>query len=201
MKKTQILFLVAALVVMALAITPEIAQATPVIGNIAFAGNGSPTGGTGNWTSATGVHFLGAWATSVPGSGDYSTIPQFTNPVTFTDGTWGAGSGNVSQPTTITWTLLFNGSTYTLTTTTATNIDRGAGGNDNISVVGTGTLSISGLITREATPGSWSYTAGFNSTGAQNLSFSSGAVPEPTTVLMFGSGLIALILAKRLKKI
>jgi len=199
MKKTQILFLVSLIVLTALAISPEIAQAAPVVGNISFGGIGSPVPGP-TWFQSTGVSFTNPWLV-VGTSGDYGAIP-FGTTSTFSSGNWGAGTGPVGPLATgIAWSLTTGGSTYTLTNASVTNIDRGNAGNDNISVVGTGTLTITGAINRDPTVGSWSFTGGFTSTGAPNLSFSSGAIPEPTTVLMFGSGLIALIVAKRLRKI
>lgn len=170
---------------------PMTAGATAIKGDISFGGNGAPVGAA-TWYASTGVDFESPWVV-VANSGDYAGLP-FPTVAAFTDVSWGAASGDVSIPMAQNvWTINSGGLIYKLDVGSIDNIARGAAGNDFISVVGSGTLSITGF---DDTPGTWSYTAGFTKDGVQNLSFSAGTgdtkVPEPSALLLLGSGLAVL---------
>ena len=145
--------------------------------------------GSTDWFDATGVDFASPWIVT-QSSGNYAGLNgQSAN---FTDFGWGAGSGAVSVPLAQNiWTFTVAGITYSLNVGTVTNIDRGTSVNDNISVVGVGTLTITGF---DPTPGTWSFTGGFAGT-SQNLSFSASPtpVPEPSTLAMLALGLLGLV--------
>ncbi len=186
-------FLPVVLGLVVLALAPITAQATPITGMILFGGNGTPVGST-TWSGSTGVTFINPWLV-VGGSGAYAGL--FGTEATFTDFSWGSGSGNIFIPINQdAWTFTSAGVTYVLFLTSITNIDRGGPGNDNIALVGSGILKINGF---DDTFGTWSFTAGFTQGGVQNLSFSAGAspIPEPTTLLLLGTGMLGLLALRK----
>lgn len=172
------------------------AIAVPITGNISFGGNGSPEP-AGTWYQATGVNFANPWVVTA-NSGDYASVP-FPTTATFTDIDWGAGSGavNVALAQTV-WTFTVGLVTYTLEVGTVDNIDRGSAANDNISVSGSGILTITGF---DPTPGVWNFTGGFAGT-AQNLSFSSSPIrtPEPGSLALLSLSLLGFGIASRRRK-
>ena len=195
-------FLVAGMVVAAMAFAPK-AEAALITGSISFGGDGNPIGSS-TWYQSTGVDFDSPWIV-VTDSGAYEPASEGITQATFTALNWTGASGDVSipiGPQTV-WTFMVGGLTYSLTVGTIEDIDRGDAGNDNIAVVGTGTLTITGPgSTWDPTPGTFSFTGGFDANGAQNLSFSSSAqlvpqVPEPGSMLLLGTGLIGLAAAAR----
>jgi hypothetical protein len=186
-------YMAVAVAVLAIVCAPQVAEAGPITGTIAFGGDGTPIG-SATWYGATGVTFINPWGVTQR-SGDYIALPLFT-PATFTDISWGSGSGTVNVPLSQTvWEIVLGTDTYKLTVGTVDNIDRGGANNDNISVIGSGTLSITGF---DDTPGVWSYTAGVVG-AAENLSFSASPLPtpEPATLVMLGTGLLGLVVSLR----
>jgi len=202
MKKSQsrISTLIAVTIALLLLVcVPMTAGAAAVTGNILFGGDGTPVGSS-NWFDATGVNFINPWLV-VGRTGDYMPVP-FGAEATFTDFSWGAASGAVSIPLAQNiWTITKDGITYELNVGEITDIDRGDAVNDNIALVGTGTLTITGF---DPTPGTWSYTSGFTSEGVPNLSFSAGTgetrIPEPSALILLGTGLAALGFCQRRKR-
>jgi len=177
-----------------LAFSAGAAQAAPVTGTIGFGGPGLYVGAT-NWYQSTGVDFGTPWAVTTAGTGSFALVPLLTNPVSFTDFNWGAGTGAVNVPAVLNpaWTFTHAGVTYTLDISTISNILRGSAANNSISVSGTGTLKVTGY---DDTTGVWNFTGGDNG-GGLNLSFSSAAVPLPATIGLLGLGLAAVGVVSR----
>src|SRR5690349_16850584 len=186
-----------ALVVGALALASRV-EAAPILGEIAFAGKGTPVGGPTpvQWGTSTGANLTNPW-TVTSGTGSYAGLTG--SPTTFhTPITWGSGSGAVNLtigPYTM-WTFTSGGLTYSLSVGTVSNINRSPG-TGSINVLGTGLLTITGGTSNfDPTPGTWAFSGG----RADILTFTSeaeAAVPEPGSMILLGTGLLGLGTAAR----
>lgn len=183
------------LLVGALALASRV-EAAPILGSIAFKGHANTVGNV-EYSTSTGVsNFVNPWSVTAS-SGSYSSVPVNTSATFSSPLIWGAGSGNVNLavgPTTL-WSFSSGGLTYALSINTISTINRGAPG--NISVLGKGTLTISGGAF-DPTPGTWSFTG----SRTDNVTFDSAAdpqqvVPEPGSMFLLGTGLLGLGAAAR----
>lgn len=181
--------LIMCLVGMMVVLLGATAQASLITGGISFSGDYALNG-----PAATATAFSSFSNVVVQsGSLDFSAIPINTS-ATFTAFTF-------SPPSDVTplWTVTFGGKTYSLNATGSTMaFVRESGLIPAIDVTGLGTILATGF---DPTPGAYKITA---QTGAGTFSFSASsiALPEPTTLILLGSGLLGLALtgAKKFRK-
>lgn len=164
--------------------TAGVASAELISGEVSISGGFEPTGGT-DLSSATGLEFTeitNGYTLVVTGTtGNFSEI----------DDTYGTISDFLfSDSDFILWEI--DGFTFTLETISidtqnATDLD----------LSGTGYISYAGY---DDTPGAWNFSGQTVSGATFSWSSTNSAVPEPTTMLLFGTGIAGLASFRRRQK-
>lgn len=198
MKKIAMIVLMTA--VMAVVAAPK-AEAAAITGGIGFVGAAVPTDASGNpisplnWAAAgtKGIQFTSAAALS--GSGAYASVPAFTT-ATFTNFIFDPFGG-----VTPLWTFTVGGNTYSFDFTSITSITKtGDYSSNSLEIRGMGTLKATGY---DDTSGTFIFTGnGANGAGFTfSASDAAATVPEPGTMVLFGTGLLGVAAAaRRLRK-
>ncbi len=166
----QKLTILAATLAVAASITSS--QAALITGGIGF--SGIPTFDTGNPGTATEVTSFAPAGVLIT-AGSFSVIP-FASPVTFAT-PWFFNSGPISSF----WTVSGGGETFVfnLTSSSITFQSAGAGA---VTVLGSGTVTGTGLINYQQTAINWKFTS-TESDPVTTFSATASTVPEPSTVV------------------
>jgi hypothetical protein len=196
MKTLKTLSLTVLALATALAITPSALASPYIVGSLGIGG------GNDTWEAAgTSVTFGTVSAVVVDHTGNLSVIP-FLNPSTIN-----ASTITFATPDVLAFTTSSGIATFTITgavvvtqppNTSAPNI---GGSGEFLDVSGTGILTMTGYAPTEATFSfdSTDSSNNYGTTGSSSFGFDVVAngvpppfVPEPSTLLMFGTGLLGL---------
>ena len=161
------------------------ASAAFIEGGIGFGGLFTPTGGSGvDLSDATGVDF--GFSTVTDGTGDFAPAVGFNAVFNHLD------FNPANTPITPFWTVNAGATMYSFDLL-GVNLDFQDA--DQLSLSGNGILMANGF---DDTPGSWTFTG---QEGSIFFTFSSISIAEqiaePTTVLLFGLGILGLAVAAR----
>jgi hypothetical protein len=169
----------------ALAIAPA-ALADQITGSLGVGG------GNDQWT-ATGITFSNPSATARDATGDFATVlgvSPATNPATINDTSFTFATPDE---------LIFTVGTTTATFTATGPIDVSTDNAMFLNLSGTGTLTLTGY---DATPGTFSFsstdsgdnfgTAGSSTYGFDITATPTSATPEPGSLVLLGTGLLAM---------
>jgi len=165
------------------------AMAIPIVGDISFSGTAVTDDPSSMLTSTQFTEFPNVTIAGA-GEGSYDGITVLSGvDVTFTPFSFDPRI----LPIAPLWTFDFEGKTYSFEATGLTISDGRSA--DLISMYGSGIAYITGY---DATPGDWSVSANRSGTTA-SFSSSAGvnAVPEPASMLLFGTGLLGIGYARR----
>jgi hypothetical protein len=161
---------------------PAMVQAAPIYvgGSVGFAGIWNPTfsGGTMTGANMTAAFTLGG----TPG-GSYASVPAGV-PVTYNSFSWSPAS----TPLAPLWSFTHLGNTYSFDLATINLPVQTANG---VLVTGSGVANITGGAFLP-TAARWSFSGDTSGNAFFTFSSTTTAVPEPGTMLLFGTGLFGL---------
>jgi hypothetical protein len=184
------LLMVCSLVVASLGIMTFSASAAPITGAISF--SGTDTQNNPDLLVATAFNsFTNVVVSTTGGTGSYLPV-NLGQAVTFSPFTF---SPSLFPNPLQLWTFADGGKTYSFE---ATGVVVDFHNSNTLTLEGTGTAYVTGF---DPTPGKWYFSAN-NAGGTASFSVSTDAtaVPEPTSLLLLGFGLVGLVGVRKSKQ-